>query len=303
MLALLPCRVAAPHAARAAPRRSNAIGSSAAESRRQRCGSVTLRARKPDAADFARAQAAVDALLHAAAGDASDAEAGEALPTDDGASSVLDKHIAEVAALGAELGLDRVGPANWNCGVFTGHALQGRLRRVLSSKLTLPMLSFGLFDAPPGQVTLLHDAPARIIKGASGRSRLPRGASRRGNEKLDSDSRANADRYAVQTPFILHREGGRPPLRGVNTVVGKFSIERADGAPRQLAVQFSRVHLSLTSDGGADDEEVAALLGERERALPEPARATLRVLLMTPTTTVTRSNLGSVAVLTRCDLA
>jgi len=297
MLALLPCRVAAPHAARAAPRRFNAIGSSS-ESRRQRCGSVTLRARKPDAADFARAQAAVDALLHAAADDASDAEAGEA-STDDGASSVLDKHIAEVAALGAELGLDRVGPANWNCGVFTGHALQGRLRRVLSSKLTLPMLSFGLFDAPPGEVTLLPDAPSRIIKGASGRS--PRGASRRG--KLDPVSRADADRYAVQTPFILHREGGRPPLRGVNTVVGKFSIERADGAPRELAVQFSRVHLSLTSDDGADDEEVAALLGERERALPEPARATLRVLLMTPTTTVTRSNLGSVAVLTRCDPA
>ena len=237
----------------------------------------------------------MDALLHAAAGD----EAGEASPGN--AEAALDARIAEVAALGAELGLDRVGPATWNCGTFSGHALQGRLRRVLSSQLTLPMLSFGLFDAPPGQVTLLPGAPSRIIKGASGRSRLPRGAARRG--RLDPDSRA--DRYAVQTPFILHREGGRPPLRGVNTVVGKFSVEWADGAPRDLAVQFTRVNLSLTSDDGdaADDDEAAALLGVRERALPEPARATLRVLLMTPTAAVTRSDLGSVAVLTRCDAA
>ena len=297
MLALLACRAAAPHAARAAPRRQcqGAVGSPATERRCQTC----LRARKPDAADFARAQAAVDALLHAAAGDASDANAGEASP---GVwESALDARIAEVTALGAELGLDRVGPATWNRGTFSGHALQGRLRRVLSSQLTLPVLSFGLFDAPPGQVTLLPGAPSRIIKGASGRSRLPRGAARRG--RLDPDSRA--DRYAVQTPFILHREGGRPPLRGVNTVVGSFSVEWADGAPRDLAVQFSRVKLSLTPDNGdgADDDEAAALLGERERSLPEPARATLRVLLMTPTATVTRSDLGSVAVLTRCDAA
>ena len=300
MAALLAC-CAAPgvHAARLAPRRPSAAGS-AADGRFVRCHSVPLRARKPDAADFARAQAAVDALLHAAAGDASsDADAGEASP---GAASELDARIAEVSALGAELNLDRVGPATWNCGTFNGHALQGRLRRVLSStKLTLPALSFGLFDAPPGHVTLMPGAPSRIIKGASGRSRLPRGAARRG--KLDADSRA--DRYAVQTPFILHREGGRPPLRGVNTVVGNFCVEWADGAPRDLAVQFTRVQLSLTSDNGdgADDDEAAALLGVRERALPAPARAVLRVLLMTPTVAVTRSDLGSVAVLTRCDAA
>ena len=255
---------------------------------------MPLRARKPDAADFARAQAAVDALLHAA-GDASDTDEG----SPGAGPSALEASIAEVAALGAELGLDRVGPATWNCGMFDGHALQGRLRRALSAKLTLPMLSFGLFDAPPGQVTLLPGAPSRIIKGASGRSRLPRGASRRGLP----DPFSRADRYAVQTPFILHREGGRLPLRGVNTVVGRFSVEWADGAPRDLALQFTRVHLSLTPDNGVgpDDDETAALLGVRERALPEPARATLRVLLMTPTAAVTRSDLGSVAVLTRCE--
>lgn len=226
----------------------------------------------------------MDALLHAAAADG------------DG-SALLERCIADVMSLGAELGLDRVGPAAWNTGTFQGHALQGDLRRVLSAPLTLPALSFGLFSAPPGKLTLLSGPPSRIIKGASGRSRQPRAAGR------DPDSRP--DRYAVQTPFILQRAGRHAPLRGVNTAVGSFSVGWADDAPRELHVAFSHVRLALTRaeamDDSADSAADAALLGVRERELPEPACATLRVLLMTPTVAVTRSDQGNVAVLTRCD--
>ena len=282
MLARLACRAAAPRDARAATHKRSAAAGGLPARGRPRVHPPPPR--KPNAADFARAQTAVDALLHAAAADG------------DG-SSLLDRCIADVSSLGAELNLDRVGPAAWNSGTFQGHALQGDLRRVLSAPLTLPALSFGLFSAPPGELTLLPGAPSRIIKGASGRSRQPRAAGR------DPDSRP--DRYAVQTPFLLRRAGGnKSPLRGVNTAVGSFSVGWADDAPRELHVAFSHVRLELTradDDSAADDAEDAALLGMRERELPEPACATLRVLLMTPTVAVTRSDAGNVAVLTRCD--
>jgi len=281
MLARLACRAAAPHDARAATHKRSAAGSSPVRGRPRVHAPPP---RKPNAADFARAQTAVDALLHAAAADG------------DG-SALLERCIADVTSLGAELGLDRVGPAAWNTGTFQGHALQGDLRRVLSAPLTLPALSFGLFSAPPGELTLLSGPPSRIIKGASGRSRQPRAAGR------DPDSRP--DRYAVQTPFILQRAGRHAPLRGVNTAVGSFSVGWADDAPRELHVAFSHVRLALTraeaTDDSADSAADAALLGVRERELPEPACATLRVLLMTPTVAVTRSDQGNVAVLTRCD--
>ena len=103
----------------------------------------------------------------------------------------------------------------------------------------------------------------------------------------------------------MQRAGRHAPLRGVNTAVGSFSVGWADDAPRELHVAFSHVRLALTraeaTDDSADSAADAALLGVRERELPEPACATLRVLLMTPTVAVTRSDQGNVAVLTRCD--
>jgi hypothetical protein len=232
--------------------------------------------------EFAEAHAAVDALLAAAA-----AVAGDSRP--DKHARLIGEHAAAVAALGTQLGLDRVVPA-WNAGEFEGHAVSGRLRAALDAPLSLPALSFGVFTEPRGAVTLRPDASS-IVKSEAGA-------------------------YAVRSAFTLAPEEGPRALQGVNTVMGTFTLED-DG--REMAVQFDRVSLELPAHearSGASSNGAAALHGKSgraggggaatttttvvERELPmKPPRVTLRVLLMTPDVTVTCSSLGSLAVLKR----
>jgi hypothetical protein len=232
--------------------------------------------------NFTEAHAAVDALLAAAA-----AAAGDSRP--DKHARLVDAHASAVAALGARLGLDRVVPS-WNAGAFAGHAVSGRLRAALDAPLSLPALSFGVFTQPQGRVTLRADASS-IVKSEDGG-------------------------YAVRSAFTLapdEEQPGAPPVEGVNSVMGTFTV--ADDG-REMAVQFDRVSLELLaphstspSNGAASGAPAlngtseqkgsgAVIVDERELA-QKPARVTLRVLLMTPDVTVTRSSLGSLAVLKR----
>jgi hypothetical protein len=82
--------------------------------------------------------------------------------------------------------------------------------------------------------------------------------------------------------------GMRQPQRGQNTVVGRFSV---DAQQQALDVSFDRVELLLDTDG---------MVTAETRMLAKPACARLHILLMTPSRTVTHSNMRSVAVLRRC---
>lgn len=215
---------------------------------------------------YAEAHAAVDALLHVAQAAEADQSAMSA--------ALVESSIDQVAFLGERLRLDRVVPA-WNAGCFQGHAVAGRLRDVLAAPLTMPALSFGLFAEPAGRVTLSGDA-SRILKG-------------------DALPGAPADAYAVRSVFSARCEATGAKREGVNTVIGTFELPQGDDEAREMDVQFTHVRLELLS---ADGERVETCV---MRELKQPARVTLRVLLMTPDVTVTRSSLGSLAVLKRRD--
>jgi hypothetical protein len=215
---------------------------------------------------YAEAHAAVDALLHAAQAAEADQSAMSA--------ALVESCVDTVAFLGERLRLDRVVPA-WNAGCFQGHAVAGRLRDALAAPLTMPALSFGLFAAPAGRVTLWGDA-SRILKG-------------------DALPSAPADGYAVRSVFTARCEATGAEQMGVNTVLGTFDLPQGDDEAREMDVQFTHVRLELLSDDGERVETSVT------RKLKQPVRVTLRVLLMTPDVTVTRSSLGSLAVLKRRD--
>lgn len=166
----------------------------------------------------------------------------------------------------ARTGLDKV-VDEWNAGIFEGAALSGKLKADLSRPLSLAALSFGQFQHPTGLVRLDE---VRILKGSS----APHAA-------------AAPDFYAVRSCFSFVDPARGQPQRGMNTVLGRFEL---DENRTLLRVAFDRVQLALCTDG---------LTSAETRALPAPAPATLRLLLMTPNMTVTHSSTGSLAVLRR----
>jgi len=166
----------------------------------------------------------------------------------------------------ARTGLDKV-VDEWNAGIFEGAALSGKLKADLSRPLSLAALSFGQFQHPTGLVRLDE---VRILKGSS----APHPA-------------AAPDFYAVRSCFTFVDPARGQPQRGMNTVLGRFEL---DENRTLLRVAFDRVQLALCTDG---------LTSAETRALPAPAPATLRLLLMTPNMTVTHSSTGSLAVLRR----
>jgi hypothetical protein len=250
---------------RLAARRVRRLGAASSARAPLRCAAIHGLSAPHGASDprYAEAHAAVEALLHAAQAAEEDHSAA--------AAAKLDSYVDNVAWLGERLGLDRVVPA-WNAGGFRGHAVQGRLREVLAQSLSLPALSFGQFSEPEGRVELDSDS-SRILKGST-----------------PAAPEAAPDFYAVRSVFRLRRADGGEQA-GVNTVMGTFELEVGTDEPREMRVRFTRVQMELQRDDGGVETRV--------KELPAPATVTLRVLLMTPSVTVTRSSLGSLAVLTR----
>ena len=182
--------------------------------------------------------------------------------------------------LGESAGANRVRDPSWNTGVFRAVATAGRLRTAVTKpELSLSDLSFGLF-AHPGRVAVHR---VRIYKGHEA------GA---------------PDAYAVRTHLRLHpHDAPGQQVAGINTVLGTFRLVSGDaqGAPSAMEVTFDRVALEMWSCDAPGGDVDPALRPQHVMRLPSPATATLDVLLQTPNVTVTHSNLGSVAVLVRCD--
>jgi hypothetical protein len=187
--------------------------------------------------------------------------------------------VQHLRMLGESSGANRVRDP-WNTGVFRAVATAGRLRNAVTKHdLSLSDLSFGLFSHP-GRVAVHR---VRIYKG--------------------HDAGA-PDAYAVRTHLRLHpHDAPGKQLAGINTVLGTFRLVSGDaqGAPSAMEVTFDRVALEMWSCDAPGGDVDPALRPQHVMRLPKPATATLNVLLQTPNVTVTHSNLGSVAVLVRCD--
>lgn len=130
----------------------------------------------------------------------------------------LDDEISDAVDLvAAKAQADGLATVNlsYNTGFFKGNAIGGRLKRVLDAQLTLPDLSWNLFDEPSGSLKLLPEGSG-IVKGAvPGYSEDP-------------------SFYAVVSRFEV--EGGDV---GTSTAVGSFEVKNHD----TMVVTFTGVRL------------------------------------------------------------